>query len=142
MMPVPAGSAPDTMQKDTAVKRLVVDLDDTLTRHDPSRSYADKEPNLSLVEKLREYKADGFEIVIQTARNMRTYDGAVGKINVHTLPVIIAWLQRHDVPYDEILVGKPWCGFEGFYVDDRAIRPSEFVSLSLEQINALIKPAG
>ena len=124
------------------MKRLIVDLDDTLTCPDRTRSYADKEPNLPLVARLREYKADGFEIVIQTARNMRTFEGAIGKINVHTLPVIIAWLQRHDVPYDEIHVGKPWCGFEGFYVDDRAIRPSEFVSLSLEEINALIRPAG
>ncbi len=124
------------------MKRLIVDLDDTLTCPDQTRSYAEKEPNLPLVARLREYKADGFEIVIQTARNMRTFEGAIGKINVHTLPVIIAWLQRHDVPYDEIHVGKPWCGFEGFYVDDRAIRPSEFVSLSLEEINALIRPAG
>ncbi len=124
------------------MKRLIVDLDDTLTCPDRTRSYAEKEPNLPLVARLREYKADGFEIVIQTARNMRTFEGSIGKINVHTLPVIIAWLQRHDVPYDEIHVGKPWCGFEGFYVDDRAIRPSEFVSLSLEEINALIRPAG
>lgn len=124
------------------MKRLIVDLDDTLTCPDPTRSYADKEPNLPLVARLREYKADGFEIVIQTARNMRTFEGAIGKINAHTLPVIIAWLQRHEVPYDEIHVGKPWCGFEGFYVDDRAIRPSEFVSLSREEINALIRPAG
>jgi capsule biosynthesis phosphatase len=124
------------------VKRLVVDLDDTLTVSDSSRSYADKEPNLPLVAKLREYKADGFEIIIQTARNMRTYEGSIGKINANTLPVIIAWLQQHDVPYDEIFVGKPWCGLDGFYVDDRAIRPSEFVSLSREQINALIRPGG
>ncbi len=122
------------------VKRLVVDLDDTLTRSDPALSYADKEPNLPLVARLREYRAMGFEIVIQTARNMRTYQGNIGKINANTLPVIVAWLQRHEIPYDEIHVGKPWCGVEGFYVDDRAIRPSEFVSLSLDEINALIKP--
>lgn len=122
------------------VKRLVIDLDDTLTRSNPALSYADKEPNLPLVERLRDYKLQGFEIVIQTARNMRTYQGNVGKINANTLPVIIAWLRRHDIPYDEIHVGKPWCGTEGFYVDDRAVRPSEFVALSLAEINALLKP--
>ena len=124
------------------MKPLVVDLVDTLTVSDAARSYADKEPNLPLVARLREYKADGYEIIIQTARNMRTYAGSVGKINANTLPVIIAWLQRHDVPYDEIYVGKPWCGFDGFYVDDRAVRPSEFVSLSREQIETLIRPEG
>ena len=124
------------------MKRLVVDLDDTLTVPDPSRADAAKEPTRPLVARRREYKADGDEIIIQTARNMRTYAGSVGKINANTLPVIIAWLQRHEVPYDEIYVGKPWCGFEGFYVDDRAVRPSEFVSMSREQIETLIRPEG
>lgn len=121
------------------MKRLVVDLDDTLTKNNPDLSYSDKEPNLPLIEKLRDYKSQGFEILIQTARNMRTYQGAVGKINANTLPVIIEWLKKHDVPYDEIYVGKPWCGTEGFYIDDRAVRPSEFMSLSLEEINTLIE---
>ncbi len=69
---------------------------------------------------------------------MRTYDGNVGKINIHTLPTIIEWLDKHAVPYDEIHVGKPWCGFEGFYIDDKAIRPSEFVNLSYDEIQGLL----
>lgn len=121
------------------MKRLVVDLDDTLTINDQSLSYGDQEPNLPLIAKLREYKAQGFEILIQTARNMRTYQGALGKINAHTLPIVIEWLNKHDVPYDEIYVGKPWCGTAGFYIDDRAIRPAEFLSLSLHEIEALIE---
>lgn len=121
------------------MKRLVVDLDDTLTQNNPDLSYIDKEPNFPLIEKLRKYQSEGFEILIQTARNMRTYQGAVGKINANTLPIIIEWLKKHDVPYDEIYVGKPWCGTEGFYIDDRAVRPSEFLSLSLEEINTLIE---
>ena len=72
----------------------------------------------------------GFEIVICSSRNMRTYEGQIGKINAHTLPVILDWLARHEIPSDEIHVGKPWCGTEGFYVDDKAIRPSEFLALS------------
>lgn len=122
------------------MKRLVVDLDDTLTVHGSAASYADKEPNRPLVAKLREYKAAGFEIIVQTARNMRTYQNSIGKINANTLPVILDWLKRHDIPYDEIHVGKPWCGTEGFYVDDRAVRPAEFLALSLDEIRALIEP--
>jgi capsule biosynthesis phosphatase len=80
----------------------------------------------------------GFEIVILTSRNMRTYQGNVGKINVHTVPGIIEWLEKHDVPYDEIHVGKPWCGFEGFYVDDKSIRPSEFASMNYDEIKDLL----
>jgi capsule biosynthesis phosphatase len=121
------------------LKRLVIDLDDTLTLADPSLSYEDKQPNSALVEKLRAYKAEGFEIIIYTARNMKTYDNSVGKITAHTLPVIIDWLKKHEVPYDEIHVGKPWCGHDGFYVDDRAIRPSEFLTLTLSDIQDLIR---
>jgi capsule biosynthesis phosphatase len=120
------------------MKRLILDLDGTIVKDDPSISYADREPNLDVVARIRTYRDMGFTIVIHSARNMQTYAGSVGKINAHTLPVIIDWLRRHDVPYDEIHVGKPWCGNDGFYVDDRAIRPSEFVSLSPAQIQALV----
>ncbi len=124
------------------MKRLVFDLDGVLTIDDPDRSYADRQPNLAVIAKLREYKAQGFEIAICTARNMRTFGGQIGKINANTLPVVIDWLRRHDVPFDEIHVGKPWCGEEGFYIDDRAVRPREFLDLSLQQIQALIAGQG
>ncbi|MCR5879221.1 HAD-IIIC family phosphatase [Phenylobacterium sp. J367] len=120
------------------MKRLVFDLDGTLTHDDAGRPYAERAPNLAMVEKLRAYRDQGFEIVICSARNMRTYGGDIGKINANTLPVILDWLARHDVPYDEVHVGKPWCGTEGFYVDDKAIRPSEFLALSHEEIHALL----
>ena len=120
------------------MKRLVFDLDGTLTIDDPQVDYAERRPNLEVVEKLREYRALGFEIVICSARNMRTFGGQLGKINVHTLPVILDWLARHDVPYDELHVGKPWCGTEGFYIDDKAVRPTEFARLSLQEIADLL----
>jgi capsule biosynthesis phosphatase len=120
------------------MKKLVVDLDGTITLANTS-DYKNVLPNVQLIESLKEYKNNGFAIVISTARNMRTYEGNVGKINIHTLPTIIEWLDRHGVPYDEILVGKPWCGHDGFYVDDRAIRPSEFTTMSFEDITALIE---
>jgi capsule biosynthesis phosphatase len=121
------------------MKRLVLDLDGTITRDDPGRSYADKEPDHQVVARMREYKALGFTIVVHTARSMRSFGNSVGLIAAHTLPVIIDWLKAHDIPYDELHVGKPWCGTEGFYVDDRAIRPREFVSLSLSEIHNLLE---
>ncbi len=119
------------------MKRIVIDLDGTLTLSD-SKDYAKVSPNHEVVAKLREYHELGFEIVIHTARNMRTHEGNIGKINALTLPVILDWLKRHDVPYDEIVVGKPWCGTQGFYVDDKALRPDEFAKLSREEICALL----
>jgi capsule biosynthesis phosphatase len=119
------------------MKRIIMDLDDTIS-FTVGGQYSDASPNLPIVEKLREYKAMGFEIAINTSRNMRTYAGNIGKINANTLPVIIAWLEQHNIPYDEIYTGKPWCGFEGFYVDDRSIRPDEFASLSYDEIKQLL----
>ncbi|WP_081136807.1 HAD hydrolase family protein [Halomonas sp. BC2] len=118
-------------------KNIVIDLDGTLTV-DSDSGYENKPLNIAVLEQLKEYKARGFKIIVHTSRNMRTYDGNVGKINIHTLPTIIEWLDKHAVPYDEIHVGKPWCGFEGFYIDDKAIRPSEFVNLSYDEIQGLL----
>ncbi|WP_376901893.1 hypothetical protein [Aeromonas veronii] len=120
------------------MKKLIVDLDGTLTMAD-TPDYRNVLPRVDVIEQLRIYKDDGFEIVIFTARNMRTFDGNVGKINVHTLPIITEWLDTHQVPYDEIIVGKPWCGKSGFYIDDRAIRPSEFATLSPGEISTLLE---
>lgn len=120
------------------MRRLVFDLDGTITHIDPKRGYDEVLPNEEVVSKLREYKADGYEIIIQTARNMKTYANSIGKITAFTLPVVIEWLNRHQIPFDEIHVGKPWCGHDGFYVDDRAIRPSEFISMSPEDIARLL----
>lgn len=119
------------------MKRLVVDVDLTLTLPG-DQDYSNKFPNIPFIEKLRLYKDQGFEIVIFSARNMRTYDGNIGKINKFTLPVLIEWLNQNNVPFDEIIMGKPWCGTDGFYIDDKAIRPSEFLDLSYDQINELI----
>lgn len=118
------------------MKKLIVDLDGTLTQANTS-DYKNVRPREDVIHQLRQYKDRGFEIVIATARNMRTYEGNVGKINIHTLPIITEWLDKHQIPYDEILVGKPWCGHDGFYIDDRAVRPSEFANLTLDEINQL-----
>jgi capsule biosynthesis phosphatase len=130
------------------MKRIIIDLDHTLCipdpgsdqSLDPSDKYRNAAPVPGVIAQLRVYRAMGFEIVINTSRNMRTYGGDVEAIKANSLPLILAWLAEHDVPYDEVIVGKPWCGFEGFYVDDRAVRPSEFASLSYAEIKALIEP--
>lgn len=119
------------------MKRLIFDLDDTLCTTQ-NGDYANAQPITEVIEKLKEYHRQGFTIVINTSRNMRTYQGNIGAINKNTLPIITEWLLRHDIPYDELYVGKPWCGFEGFYVDDKAIRPDELVKLSYAEICQLL----
>lgn len=123
----------------SVMKRLIVDVDGTLTFHSDC-DYCDKQPQSDVIAKLHEYRALGYEIVLFSSRNMRTHKGSLGKINVHTLPVLRAWLEKHDVPFDEIVMGKPWCGNDGFYIDDRAVRPDEFARMSRDEIETLINP--
>lgn len=113
-------------------------MDGTLTI-DNEADYQNKPINKKVLQQLRKYKKMGFKIVLFTSRNMRTYKGDIKKIQTYTLPIIIDWLKKHDVPYDDIIIGKPWCGFDGFYVDDKAIRPSEFVEKTYDEILEILK---
>ena len=56
--------------------------------------------------------------------------------------MVLEWLEKHDIPYDEIYYGKQWQGHGGFYVDDKTIRPDEFLSLSYEEILKIVEPQG
>ncbi len=118
---------------------IVVDIDGTLAAlKEVGASYSDLSVIGPVKERIRSLKNDGYWIILATSRNMRTYEGNIGQIMKHTAPVLIDWLCRNEIPYDEIHFGKPWCGHEGFYVDDRAIRPREFAELTLSEIEALI----
>ena len=120
------------------MKRLIVDVDETIS-YSIGGDYKKAKPNTELIEKLRLYQEEGFEIVLNTSRNVRTFEGNVGKINVHTLPLLIEWLNNYKVPYDEIYVGKPWCGNEGFYIDDKAVRPKEFLRFTYEELKKIME---
>ena len=130
------------MNSDTSLidGTLIVDVDGTLcSLKTPEQSYSDVTPNLPLIEKLRHYQSKGYKILLFTSRNMKTYKGNLAEINKYTAPVLLEWLDKWSVPYDEILFGKPWPRKNGFYIDDRAIRPDEFLKLSEEEIHALLR---
>tara|TARA_B110000503_G_scaffold12539_1_gene17058 strand:+ start:1771 stop:2133 length:363 start_codon:yes stop_codon:yes gene_type:complete len=120
------------------MKKLIVDIDNTIckTQNGDYKNAVVIEPVLL---KLIEYKKNGFQIVLHTSRNMRTHGNNIGKINLHTIPVLVEWINANDIPCDELHVGKPWCGFEGFYIDDKSIRPSEFISKDYDEIKRLIR---
>jgi capsule biosynthesis phosphatase len=118
---------------------VVLDVDGTLCeKKGPSQSYDLVAPVADVVARLREYRSNGFYIILATSRNMNTYDGNVGLITANTAKTLMAWLDRHEIPYDELYVGKPWPGRGGFLVDDKAVRPDEFVKLSYEDILAIV----
>lgn len=117
---------------------LVVDIDGTLCDiKTAEQSYAELVPKQAMIEKLREYQQKGYRILLFTSRNMNTYKNNLGQINKHTAPILIEWLAKWDVPYDEILFGKPWPRKKGFYIDDRTVRPDEFLRMSEDEIQCM-----
>jgi capsule biosynthesis phosphatase len=120
------------------VKKIIVDVDNTLTIDSSSNSYNLKIPNKALIEKLKVYKNNGYEIILFSSRNMKTFNGDLSRINKITLPVLTDWLEENNVEYDGIIMGKPWCGELGFYIDDKAIRPDEFINMKEEDIKKII----
>lgn len=98
-------------------------------------------PYSSMVNKLKEFKTQGAKIVLFTSRNMKTYGGNIGAINANTAKVMLKWLEKWEIPYDEIIYGKPWPGHKGFYVDDRSVRPDEFLKYSIEELEAICEKA-
>jgi capsule biosynthesis phosphatase len=119
-------------------KALVIDIDGTLCPiKGADESYADLPAEPRILQRLAALKQDGWRIILSSARGMRTYDGNQGEILVNVLPTLMDWLKRHEVPFDEVWMAKPWPGHDGFYVDDRTVRPREFVEHSLEELNAI-----
>lgn len=113
---------------------LVFDVDGTICPlRQKGQSYEDIEPYFDVVARIREYKRQGFIISFDTARNMGTHENNLGKINCDTLPKLIKWLDKWEIPYDELHVGKCWPR-SGFIVDDKAIRPDEFMKYTYEEI--------
>lgn len=111
--------------------RIVIDLDGTICPiRKENQSYSDLEPFPGAIEELKKWKAEGHYIIIQTARNMGTQKGNLGKVLQNIGLITLQWLEKYEVPYDEIFFGKP----NGeIYIDDRALRFEGW-----EQINSNI----
>lgn len=119
-------------------KCIVMDVDGTICPiKRPEEKYEDLVPHPQVVETMREYRRRGFYLILYSSRNMNSFSGNVGLLTARTAKTMLAWLDRHDIPYDELHLGKPWAGRGGFYVDDRAIRPDEFCKLSYEEIQRI-----
>ncbi len=119
---------------------FIFDIDGTLCPiREKDEKYEDIVPYENMVKKLREYKDAGAYIVLYTSRNMNTYNGNLGLINANTAKVIIRWLDKWGIPYDELLYGKPWPGHYGFYIDDRSIRPDEYLKYSIDELNQIVE---
>ncbi len=114
---------------------FIFDIDGTICPiKQADEKYENLVPYAHMIEKIKYYKEHGAKIVLFTSRNMNSYQGNLGMINKNTAKILLSWLDKWDIPYDEILYGKPWPGKHGFYVDDRSVRPDEFLNYTAEAL--------
>lgn len=113
--------------------RVCVDLDGTICQLAETGDYANASPVPGAREALCLLRGRGAYIIIYTARRMRTHDGDVGKVLEEIGDLTRRWLKRHDIPYDEIVFGKPYAHV---YIDDLAQRFETWDGLPARLLNA------
>ena len=106
---------------------IIIDLDNTLTEEDSENNYSQKIVNKSVAKSIKNAISLGYESKIFSARNMRSLNGDLNKIESITRPIAEAWLKENNIDYDELILGKPWCGYNGWYLDDKNISIEEFI---------------
>lgn len=104
-------------------KTIVMDVDDTILST-VNRDYENSVPKEEVIEGMRALKKAGWFIYLHTARGMGRSKGDIDSVREDVISEIENFCKRFDVPYDVIQIGKPWAAF---YVDDKALRPEEFV---------------
>ncbi len=101
-------------------KRICIDLDGVIADFKKgNETYLDVLPIDGAREKLVELKQNNHYIIIQTARHMKTCEGNLGLVNARITKITLDWLDKYQIPYDEIYFGKPWAHI---YIDDNAFR--------------------
>lgn len=102
--------------------RLVIDLDDTISVH-YNRDFEHARPVMETIEKIRQMKQDGWEIVVYSARGQNSCKGDLALIEQRNREQVERWLRGHKVPFDELRFGKP---LGDVYVDDKGISLQDF----------------
>jgi capsule biosynthesis phosphatase len=100
--------------------KIAIDIDGTICElRKNGEAYADVVPLPGAVAKLKALKGAGHYLILATARHMATCNGNVGQVMARQGKTLFQWLEKHDVPFDEIWFGKPHADV---YIDDNAYR--------------------
>jgi capsule biosynthesis phosphatase len=101
--------------------RICFDLDNTLVTYPQvPNDYSTVKPIENMISILQKLKMEGHTIIIYTARRMLTHGGNIGKIMQDIGKQTFDTLEKFNIPYDEIVFGKP---IADMYIDDKAINP-------------------
>jgi hypothetical protein len=94
--------------------KLVIDLDGTICSEEKQFSRAIAMPIKGAIDALKLMKAQGYTIIIYSARTWAEYE------------MTVDWLARHGATYDQLILGKP----QGdYWVDDRALQFTDWETI-------------
>lgn len=114
--------------------RICFDCDDTVCYG--SHPYSECKPYPEVVELIRKLKAAGHTIIFLTARYMALYDGDQEKAKARGKQELIFWLREHDIPFDEVHLGKPSADL---YVDDKGWRINSSTGEGWKELEQYVK---
>lgn len=84
------------------------------------KDYTSVKPINATIQYIQEMKRQGHTIIIHTARKMKSCNHNEGAAIAMGAREVIDTLERFDIPYDELLFGKP---IADIYIDDKAFNP-------------------
>lgn len=98
--------------------KIVIDLDWTILElKKDGQEYWEVKPNFMAIEKIKELKEKWHYIIIQTARHMETCAWNLWLVNARISKTTIEWLEKYNIPFDEIYFWKPNADI---YIDDNS----------------------
>ena len=109
--------------------RICFDLDNTLVTFprvkDDYSTVMSIDKNIAFLKYLKRF---GHEIIIYTARRMKTHKGCIGKVTADIGKITFDTLSKFNIPYDEIYFGKP---VADVYIDDLALNCQDDIEREL-----------
>lgn len=113
--------------------RICIDIDGTICQtRKPHETYLSVQPVINAVRALVELKKNDHYIILYTARHMATCNHNIGQVLARQGKNLFMWLDLHNVPYDEIIFGKP---LADIYIDDKAYRFNDDWNKTIKEIN-------
>jgi capsule biosynthesis phosphatase len=101
--------------------RVCFDLDNTLVTNPViPGDYSSVRPIGKMITLAQKMHNEGHTIIIHTARRMLTHRHNVGAAIRDIAGITLKTLDDFNIPYDEIIFGKP---VADIYIDDRAVNP-------------------
>lgn len=115
------------------MSRICIDLDGVICQlRKENEKYQELKPVNGAIDKITQLKETGHYIIIYTARRMKTHNANTAKVIADIGKVTLDWLDKYNIPYDEIMFGKPWADI---YIDDNAFRFSSWSEINNDGSN-------